>query len=81
MRPERIAVAAASLSDMGDGAVPASLVETLFEGDRIRLRFRLDPSGAEVLVIRPAGAPMPRGTSMCLAWQAHHAHAFQESAA
>lgn len=78
LRPERVAVASASLADMGDGAVPANLVETVFEGDRVRLRFKLVPSGDELLVFRPAGAALPAGPSMCLAWQAYHAHAFPE---
>lgn len=79
LRPERIAVAAGNFIDMGEGAVPAHLIETVFEGNVQRMRFSLDNRRGlahEVLVIRPAGAPLPRGKEMCLAWQPHHARAF-----
>lgn len=84
LRPERIAVASVVADDLGEGAVPARLIETVFAGDHVRLRFSLDSRGGaapEVTVIRPAGAIPPRGKSVCLAWQPHHAHAFPTEAA
>lgn len=80
LRPERIAVAAVNLADMGEGAVPAHLIETVFEGDVQRMRFSLDTRrgvAPEVLVTRPSGAAPPRNKEMCLAWQPHHARAFR----
>lgn len=84
LRPERIAIAAVVASEMGQGAVAAKLVDTVFEGAQMRLRFSLDTkAGAapDVLVVRPAGAALPRGNTISLAWQAHHAVAFRTEAA
>lgn len=84
LRPERIAVAAVNFTEMGEGAVPAHLIETVFEGGVQRMRFSLDNRRGlphEVVVTRPSGAPMPRNKDMCLAWQPHHARAFRTEAA
>ena len=84
LRPERIAVAAVNFSDMGEGAVPAHLIETVCEGDVQRMRFSLDNRrglGPEILVTRPSGATLPRSKDMCLAWQSHHARAFRAETA
>ena len=84
LRPERIAVAAVQAAEMGDGAVPARLLETVFEGSQLRLRFGIEGkagTASEVMVTRPSNAIMPRGNAMCLAWQPHHAHAFRTEAA
>lgn len=84
LRPERIAVAAINLGDMGDGAVPVHLVETVFEGGVQRMRFSLDNRrgvAQDILVTRPSGALLPRGKDMCVAWQPHHAHAFRAEVA
>ncbi len=84
LRPERIAVAAVQAAEMGEGAVAAKLMEAVFAGDQTRMRFSLDNRGgpaAEVLVIRPSAIALPRGQSMCLAWQPYHAHAFRTEAA
>ncbi len=78
IRPERIAVAG---SDMGEGAIPARLVEALFEGEHTRLRFALGDSAIALIASRPAGLPPPRGPAVSLAWQPHHAHAFRPEAA
>jgi ABC-type Fe3+/spermidine/putrescine transport system ATPase subunit len=72
IRPERIAAAAA---DLGEGALAGRLVETLFEGDRTRMRFALD--GAMLTVLRPSALPAPRGDQVSLAWQPHHAQVFR----
>ena len=84
LRPERIAVAAVQAAEMGDGAVPARLVETVFAGDQTRLRFSIDIRGdslPDVIVTRPSGAAPLRGATVCLAWQPHHAHAFRTASA
>lgn len=79
LRPERVAVAALLASDIGHGAIPATLTETVFDGDTWRLRFRLNGNSAsvtEVMVTRPASIAPPRGSTMSLAWQPHHAVVF-----
>jgi putative spermidine/putrescine transport system ATP-binding protein len=82
VRPERIAVAAVAAEDMGDGALPATLLESAYLGDHVRLLLRVGVAGfptAEVAVKRPAGVPMSGlepGLPAALAWQAHHARAF-----
>ena len=78
LRPDRIAVAAASAAEMGAHAVDATLVEARCTGDSYRLRLLIG-SGALVTVSRPAAAGL-RGLSVggtaALAWQPHHALAF-----
>lgn len=84
LRPERIAVAAVNVSEMGEGAVAAHLIETIFAGDIQTLRFSLDSrrgTVAEVIVTRPSGVALPRNRDMCLAWQPHHARAFRADTA
>ena len=83
IRPERIAVASGSASDMGDGAISARLLETLFEGEHTRMRLALgtEPGAPEVVVHRPSGMLVPRDGVMSLAWQAHHALAYRPEAA
>ena len=81
LRPELIALARIPAAEMGEGAVPARLIEALFCGDHIRLRCRVgldDPldAASEVIVIRPSGGALPRPGEVSLAWQASHAHAF-----
>lgn len=79
LRPERVAVAAFLATDVGEGALPATLRDTVFDGDRWRLAFRLDgmpDSAPDLIVTRPASIPPPRGANMSLAWQAHHATAY-----
>jgi len=82
VRPERIAVAAVAAEDMGDGALPATLLESAYLGDHVRLLLRVGVPGfpmAEVAVKRPAGVPMSGlepGLPAALAWQPHHARAF-----
>jgi putative spermidine/putrescine transport system ATP-binding protein len=88
LRPERIAVAALRADELGEGAVPVRLIETLFAGDQTSLRFSLDTKGeaeagpaAELLVNRPSSVAPPRGQSLCLAWQPHQAQAFRAAGA
>ena len=82
VRPERIAVAAISAEEMGEGALPGTLLETAYLGDHVRLLLRVGGAGfpsAEVAVKRPAGVPMAGlepGQPASLAWQPHHARAF-----
>jgi putative spermidine/putrescine transport system ATP-binding protein len=86
VRPERIAVALASAEDLGSHALPATLIESSFRGDHLRLRFRIGQGGekggqqpGELLVKRPAGAgpaALRPGSGAALAWQPQHARAF-----
>jgi len=84
VRPERIAVAGISADEMGEGALPATLLEAAYRGDHLRLLLRVGVPGAppgEVVVKRPAGVPMgglSPGMPASVAWQAAHARAFAE---
>ena len=86
VRPERIAVAAIAAEEMGEGALPATLLEAAYLGDHVRLLLRVGVPGfppAEVAVKRPAGVPMAGlepGLPAALAWQPHHARAFAADA-
>jgi hypothetical protein len=53
---ELLAVAAGSVADMGEGALPATESEVIFQGDHIRRR----------LEVRLPGAPA------AIAWQPHY---------
>lgn len=83
VRPERIAVAAVTAEEMGDGALPGVVQEVIFQGTHARLRLLVGAPGAalvEVAVKRPAGAPlrgMGVGEAVSIAWQGHHAMAFE----
>jgi putative spermidine/putrescine transport system ATP-binding protein len=87
VRPERIAVAAIAAEEMGEGAVPARLIEAIFQGDHLRLRLAIGAEGApssEITVKRPAGVPMgglTPGAAAAIAWQPYHALAFLPEAA
>ena len=79
LRPDRIALAAASAAEMGGYAVDATVVETRFMGESYRLRLLIG-SGAEVVVLRAAAAGLRGvrvGGAVALAWQAHHASVFE----
>jgi putative spermidine/putrescine transport system ATP-binding protein len=86
VRPERIAVAATTAEEMGEGALPATVIETIFQGDHIRLRLQVGLPGAApapVTVKRPAGVPtagLEPGQPAAIAWQPYHAHAFRPEA-
>jgi len=78
VRPERIAIALADAQDLGTDALAATVAETVFLGDHIRVRARLD-DGSIVAVKRAAFAFDPRlkpGARIALAWSAEHAVAF-----
>ena len=84
LRPERIAVAAINIGEMGEGAVPAHLVDATFTGHVQTLRFSLDAkrgNAPAVIVTRPSGIALPSNPEMCLAWQPHHARAFRAETA
>ena len=82
VRPERVALAAVPADEMGEGAVPAELLETVYGGDHVRLRLRIGFPGAapaDVVVKRPAGVPLrglAPGAPASVAWQPHHARAY-----
>jgi hypothetical protein len=82
VRPERIAVAGVSAEEMGQGALPATLLESAYLGDHNRLLLRVGAPGfpeVEVAVKRPAGVPLARlapGLTAALAWQPQHARLF-----
>ncbi len=83
IRPERIAVAAASAAEMGEGALDATLIEAQFEGASYRLRLLIG-SGAELVVRRAAAAGLrglAAGARVALAWQSGHAFAFRQDSA
>lgn len=81
VRPERIAVAAVSAEEMGDGALPATVQDVLPQGDHVRLRLIVGAPGAPASLLtvrRPAGAPLVAlhpGASAAVAWQPYHANA------
>jgi putative spermidine/putrescine transport system ATP-binding protein len=83
VRPERIAVATVPADEMGEGALPARLLEAIYLGDHVRLRLAVGAAGqaeAEITVKRPAGAAMGGmavGHTVSIAWQPHHALAFR----
>jgi putative spermidine/putrescine transport system ATP-binding protein len=66
---------------LGGGTLPARLVESLFQGDHIRLRLAL-PGGAEVVAKRPVGgAPLPEpGAALAIGWDPQAARAFRDDA-
>jgi putative spermidine/putrescine transport system ATP-binding protein len=78
IRPERIAVAAISAEELGEGAIPATLIEAIYQGDHVRLRLNAGSPPTPITIKRPAGSPLALGVgrSGAVAWQAHHARAF-----
>jgi putative spermidine/putrescine transport system ATP-binding protein len=77
LRPERIAVAPVRATEMGEGALDATVLEVLHLGDLVRLRLLLG-SGAEVLVKRPLAPGMRAGQPVAIAWQPGHAQVFED---
>ncbi|HWT09349.1 MAG TPA: ABC transporter ATP-binding protein [Roseomonas sp.] len=80
IRPERIAVAGVTASDLGEGAMPAILQEAIFLGDHVRLRLSVG-DGGEMLAKRPAGIgtlPEPGGPA-AIAWPEGAAFAFRDT--
>lgn len=78
LRPERIAVAPMRAEEMGEDALPASVLEVLELGDVLRLRLLLG-TGEEILVKRPAAAGtrgLAPGRSVSIAWQMQHGRVY-----
>ncbi|MCK8783484.1 ABC transporter ATP-binding protein [Roseomonas sp. NAR14] len=80
LRPERVVVAPVEAEMLGEGALPARLLETVFLGDHVRLRLALGEGGArragELLVTRPAtGGALPQpGGPAAVALPVAHCH-------
>ena len=83
IRPERIAVAIGSAAELGAGAVDGVLSDIMFKGDMMHLRLSIGAGPgprADIIVKRPAGAPMGGlrpGRAVAVAWQADHGLAFR----
>ena len=78
IRPERIAIAAGPADGLGEGALPATLMDLSYLGDHIRLHAAL-PGGALLTVNRPIAlgtAGLAPGAAVALAWDPGHATAF-----
>lgn len=78
IRPERIAIAAASAAEMGDTSIDASLIASRFAGATTRLHALIG-TGAELIIDRPTAAMLRGlvpGQPVAVAWQAYHAIAF-----
>ncbi len=76
IRPERVAVAAASAEEIGEGAVAARLQDAVFQGSHMRVHLQLGEAGPLLVAHRPAAAPLPPlGDPVAVAWQRGHARA------
>jgi putative spermidine/putrescine transport system ATP-binding protein len=79
VRPERLVVAPVTVDELGaDDAVPARMMEAIFQGDHVRLRLAL-ANGVEVVAKRPVGGgslPEP-GQDVAVAWPEGGANAFR----
>lgn len=77
LRPERIAVAAGTAGEMGEGALAATVTALAWRGDHVRLTLALgEGAPATLLVTRPIGAPLSGlapGQRAAIAWQPRHA--------
>lgn len=72
IRPERIALAAGSVAEMGPGALPARLRSLAPQGAQVRLELDLGDPPVPLTVLRPAGAPrlgLAPGEAAAIAWQ------------
>lgn len=85
VRPERMALAAAALADIGDDAFAATVREVTFHRGHWRIGLQLDGgAGIALVVTRPAGVPLGGvrpGVVVSVAWQPHHAVAYSYGAA
>ncbi|MBL6455633.1 ABC transporter ATP-binding protein [Belnapia sp. T6] len=77
VRPERVAVAALPAEEMGEGALPAALRDTVFLGDHVRLLLELGEGGM-LVSRRPPGSrnPVPGGPAS-VAWDPYAAFAYR----
>ncbi|WP_165982625.1 ABC transporter ATP-binding protein [Dankookia rubra] len=77
IRPERVAVAAMTAEEMGEGALEAALRDAIFLGDHVRLLIELGRGGT-LVARRPAGSRVPRvGGPASVAWDPYAAFAFR----
>ena len=77
IRPERVAVAAMTAEEMGEGALAAALRDAIFLGDHVRLLLELGRGGV-LVAKRPAGSRVPRvGGPASVAWDPYAAFAFR----
>ncbi len=77
VRPERVAVAAMTADEMGEGALEAALRDVVFQGDHLRLLLELGRGGV-LVAKRPAGSRVPRlGGPASVAWDPYAAFAFR----
>jgi ABC-type Fe3+/spermidine/putrescine transport system ATPase subunit len=78
IRPERIAVAAATAEEMGDDALDAIFIAARFAGATTRLHLLIG-TGQELIIDRPSAAGLrglSPGAPAAIAWQPHHALAY-----
>lgn len=77
IRPDRVAVAALSAEEMGEGALPAALRDSVFLGDHVRLLLELGEGGM-LIASRPPGARLPiPGGPASVAWDPYAAFAYR----
>lgn len=77
IRPDRVAVAALPAEEMGEGALPAALRDTVFLGDHVRLLMELGEGGM-LIARRPPGTRLPvPGGPASVAWDPYAAFAFR----
>ncbi len=77
IRPDRVAVAALPAEEMGEGALPAALRDTVFLGDHVRLLLELGEGGM-LVARRPPGSRMPvPGGPASVAWDPYAAFAYR----
>ena len=77
IRPGRIAVAAITAEEMGQGALPAVVTGLTWQGDHVRLTLAIGTAAPATLVVtRPASASLAGfspGRTAAVAWQGRHA--------
>ncbi|WP_043363268.1 ABC transporter ATP-binding protein [Belnapia sp. F-4-1] len=77
IRPDRVAVAALPAEEMGEGALPAALRDSVFLGDHVRLLMELGEGGM-LIARRPPGARLPvPGGPASVAWDPYAAFAYR----
>lgn len=77
IRPEKVAVAAIPAEEMGEGALPAALRDSVFLGDHVRLLLEVGEGGM-LVAKRPPGTRMPvPGGPASVAWDPYVAFAYR----
>jgi ABC-type Fe3+/spermidine/putrescine transport system ATPase subunit len=79
IRPERVALAAASAAELGAGAIPAVIRAIRDHGDHVVVTVAV--GGSRLVVRRPSAAGLAIGRNVAIAWQAPHASACRPAAA